>query len=141
MGRERAEVVDGAGMVRLMGMDAGRKPDVLVRLGDRLRAARGGQVGSDRDDPLDPVLLGPRDHRFEVALEGAIVQVGVGIDEHGGHSTLRQEEDQRSGGYCFSRGSVMTPTLIVWPAMTLATYRSHWMKVLLSAPMGWSLAK
>src|SRR5581483_7334204 len=86
--------------------DAGREPDLGVRLGQGAGASRGVEVGADRDDPLHPGLPRPLQDGGEVRGEELVVEVGVGIHQHG---TLSYH-GSRGGRYLLRPGigSVLT---------------------------------
>lgn len=53
-----------------------------VAVGERDGCPAGGQVASDRDKCVNPSLLRPCDDGLPVTVKSAVIQMGVGINQH-----------------------------------------------------------
>jgi hypothetical protein len=80
-------LVGGAG---IMGMDSHRAVDVGLRRRQGHGRLRGRDVRPDRQEAAHAGGPRPIDHRDPIAVEGRVVQMGMGVDEHAHPSTRKR---------------------------------------------------
>lgn len=75
-------------MFHFMGVDADGGIDEGMLPRQRRCRLAGGQIAADGDEGLDACLPGSGDHGRSVLIVAGIVQVGVGVDQHGVFSRM-----------------------------------------------------
>ncbi len=66
-----------------MGMNTNRSPNMGIVIGQVQGLAAAVQIGSNGDDPFNPLIEGPFNHLRAIRVKGIHFQMSVRINPHG----------------------------------------------------------